>query len=1064
MKPLTLTLTGFRSYPSRVTVDFTGTGLVGVLGDTGAGKSSLLDGITYALFRKSSWSATRPGQLIADGAQAMSVDLTFLHEGQRWHVHRTMHASNPNAGRHHLRNLDTGEETDNADRVDDRIEAVLQMSYETFLRVGLLPQGKFDRLLVAAPKERSRLLRELFGAESLESIQRTAARQRGTLNGLLASAQAKREAMPDDPAQAAEEAGAAAEQAEARAERLNAAIGRITHLQKEAATAQAAIAATAATARVLSDRTVTDAGTTLEALEPVAADIAARGEALNLQASHAAQQEKDLTQALAAADAKGEGQDSLSKAAVILENLATDAEERRGERDRLAQQSEQLAGDDEAIARTEAELAERAAQIEPSAHQARIAAQTAKHVRQQAATARTRLAAALTAAVRLADAVHGQRAAARRHQGALGRCGEIQEAYTAAEKNRDAAQTRVDMLRQRDQAAAIGADLHGGDDCPVCRRQLPDGFEPDPGTDAAELAEARAQLAQVNRAQKGTADQLARARADVTAAETAIRDRDTDHDTAQQAARKTAATAKSAFIDLATMATAGHFDEKAASATLTAITTARATPAHDPSAPHEEVLERDAAPITDAITACERAVEADAEQLQAEAHRHTAQIDMDRATLNERKKSHQRAVDGHQTALDAHTRAVAKTARSQAALPPWARATLPDDAIEVTADAASTALAAVTARQTALQELSDQRESARHQKSAVLSRQHALDEEARTHLDRPLGELRGKLDAWAQAVTDAVTYLDAAEAHPAPQAPSAPGIPATRQFAAELATATATLTGKLAERADTAAQRAATATASLREQTTALADIDGFDPAVDLAAADALHPLVAAVTQADMEAADQHQKQHNAQAMIKPAADLDFAVTAGTARAQALDVLSRELVDAKFLSHLTTLRTRALRDVASDLLGQMSDDRFGFADNFDIISRTTGVKHPPNRLSGGEKFQASLALALALAELHSRSGTSLGSLFLDEGFAALDAAALDSALEVLRARAGGDRLVVVISHLHAVAEAVDEVLWVERTATGSSVRRMTPAERDDLVQADLASGLQTLTQ
>lgn len=102
---------------------------------------------------------------------------------------------------------------------------------------------------------------------------------------------------------------------------------------------------------------------------------------------------------------------------------------------------------------------------------------------------------------------------------------------------------------------------------------------------------------------------------------------------------------------------------------------------------------------------------------------------------------------------------------------------------------------------------------------------------------------------------------------------------------------------------------------------------------------------------------------------------------------------------------------------------------------------------------------ASLALALALAELHSRSGPALGSLFLDEGFAALDTTALDLALEVLRAQAGGDRLVMVISHLHAVAEAVDDVLWVERTAVGSSARWLTPAERDDMVQGDLASGL-----
>lgn len=103
-------------------------------------------------------------------------------------------------------------------------------------------------------------------------------------------------------------------------------------------------------------------------------------------------------------------------------------------------------------------------------------------------------------------------------------------------------------------------------------------------------------------------------------------------------------------------------------------------------------------------------------------------------------------------------------------------------------------------------------------------------------------------------------------------------------------------------------------------------------------------------------------------------------------------------------------------------------------------------------------------MALALAELHSRSGPALGSLFLDEGFAALDTTALDSALEVLRSQANGNRLVVVISHLHAVAEAVDDVLLVERTPAGSSARWLTPAQRDELAQADLVSGLQVLAR
>jgi hypothetical protein len=59
---------------------------------------------------------------------------------------------------------------------------------------------------------------------------------------------------------------------------------------------------------------------------------------------------------------------------------------------------------------------------------------------------------------------------------------------------------------------------------------------------------------------------------------------------------------------------------------------------------------------------------------------------------------------------------------------------------------------------------------------------------------------------------------------------------------------------------------------------------------------------------------------------------------------------------------------------------------------------------------------------------------------------------------------GQRRLVMVISQLHAVAEAVDDVLWVERTNAGSSTHWLTPADRDDTAQSDLASGLQSLAR
>jgi len=175
-----------------------------------------------------------------------------------------------------------------------------------------------------------------------------------------------------------------------------------------------------------------------------------------------------------------------------------------------------------------------------------------------------------------------------------------------------------------------------------------------------------------------------------------------------------------------------------------------------------------------------------------------------------------------------------------------------------------------------------------------------------------------------------------------------------------------------------------------------------------------------------------------------------------------VDTLRGLLADAKFLQYLTDRRTRALLGVATDIFGRLSGGEFGFAVDFQIVSLRSGAARSPKTLSGGETFLASLALALALVELHSRSGARLGALFLDEGFGSLDVDALASSLTVLQAETGGDKLVAVISHLHAVAEAVEDVMWVERRPEGSSVRWLTAGERDALVRQEVTGGLLSL--
>jgi exonuclease SbcC len=102
----------------------------------------------------------------------------------------------------------------------------------------------------------------------------------------------------------------------------------------------------------------------------------------------------------------------------------------------------------------------------------------------------------------------------------------------------------------------------------------------------------------------------------------------------------------------------------------------------------------------------------------------------------------------------------------------------------------------------------------------------------------------------------------------------------------------------------------------------------------------------------------------------------------------------------------------------------------------------TGEQRPVQTLSGGETFQASLALALAVAESvqgHA-GGVHLDALFIDEGFGSLDADALELAMDELdRLRAGG-RTVGLISHVGALQERIRCGIEVRPGSTGSTLR------------------------
>lgn len=108
--------------------------------------------------------------------------------------------------------------------------------------------------------------------------------------------------------------------------------------------------------------------------------------------------------------------------------------------------------------------------------------------------------------------------------------------------------------------------------------------------------------------------------------------------------------------------------------------------------------------------------------------------------------------------------------------------------------------------------------------------------------------------------------------------------------------------------------------------------------------------------------------------------------------------------------------------------------------DLEVLDAHTGRPRKPNSLSGGEQFQASLALALGVADVVSQGGSGSGqrieALFVDEGFGSLDPRALDDAIETLHQLHASGRMVGAITHVEAMKERLHPGIVVTRLPDG----------------------------
>ncbi len=158
-----------------------------------------------------------------------------------------------------------------------------------------------------------------------------------------------------------------------------------------------------------------------------------------------------------------------------------------------------------------------------------------------------------------------------------------------------------------------------------------------------------------------------------------------------------------------------------------------------------------------------------------------------------------------------------------------------------------------------------------------------------------------------------------------------------------------------------------------------------------------------------------------------------------------LDRLHGDLAPSKFLEFVLDERRHALADLGGTHLETLTAGRYRFSDDgeFNVIDLAAADQvRTAVSLSGGETFLASLALALALAEIVSREGGRLDAFFLDEGFESLDPEHLDLAMDGIErlVASGPDRLVVVVSHVPALRERFEDLIVLEGDAVTGFTR------------------------
>jgi exonuclease SbcC len=188
MIPVKLELTNFLSYRDTAVVDFVDIHLACVAGANGAGKSSIMDGITWALFGQSRSRSDDDlvNRIAAKNDDTAEVRFTFELEGVTYRIIRRKRVGKTGVLELQMADGAGGWRPLSESRLRETqaaIEQLLRMNYETFINASFLLQGKADEFTTRTDSQRKQILAELLGATQWEQYRMAAAETRKTAEG-----------------------------------------------------------------------------------------------------------------------------------------------------------------------------------------------------------------------------------------------------------------------------------------------------------------------------------------------------------------------------------------------------------------------------------------------------------------------------------------------------------------------------------------------------------------------------------------------------------------------------------------------------------------------------------------------------------------------------------------------------------------------------------------------------------------------------------------------------------------------------------------------------------------